>query len=130
VSQSNGPIVPLGEVPRDPEVPSQETNKDGFKAQESADKVDSVCVDRKRQARQLTQSLFDNLLLFLSVCLCFLSIVGTVMVAILNRHSYLLIGQRSCYASYVGSRFGYVDLYGSEVVETAIKAMTWVGVHM
>ena len=81
-------------------------------------------------AKQVVQRVFDNLLLVLSCMIVLLSVVGTIMSAIINRNSYLLLGQHHCYASYVSSRFGYVDLYESEFMDTTIKVMTWLGIHM
>jgi hypothetical protein len=86
--------------------------------------------DRILLAKRIMQTFFDNLLLFLCITIVSFAAIGTVMSAIINRYNFLLLGQQHCYASYVSSRFGYVDLYESDLIDTATKVMTWLGVHM
>lgn len=51
---------------------------------------------------------------------------GFLMSSILNGHSYLVLGQKGCYASFVSSRWGYLDLY---LVEWEVKLATLIGLN-
>ena len=52
--------------------------------------------------------------------------IGVIIAAAVNSHSFLLLGQKGCYASFVSGRFGYFDLvYRSW--ET--RLLTWAGLN-
>ena len=53
-------------------------------------------------------------------------VAGFIMAVILNDHAYLLLGQKGCYASYVSSRWGYLDL---ELLTFKVKLATWLGLN-
>jgi hypothetical protein len=51
-------------------------------------------------------------------------VAGLIMASVLNGHSYLILGQRGCYASYISGRWGYLDL---RLINFRIKLATWLG---
>jgi hypothetical protein len=53
-------------------------------------------------------------------------IAGFLMAIVLNSHKYLLLGQEGCYASYVSSCWGYLDL---QLLNFRIKLATWLGLN-
>lgn len=53
-------------------------------------------------------------------------LVGVFLGAALNWNSYLILGQKGCYASYVSGRWGYVDL---QLINFRIKLATWLGLN-
>ena len=65
-----------------------------------------------------------NTIVMMFVLFPFLAGVG--LAAALNWHSYLLLGQKGCYASYVSGRWGYVDL---ELINFRVKLATWLGLN-
>lgn len=61
-----------------------------------------------------------------AICVIIPSLVGMILAGTVNGHSYLLLGQNSCYASFVSARFGYLDDYW---VNWIIKLSTWFGLN-
>jgi hypothetical protein len=59
-------------------------------------------------------------------CIIIPSFVGMILAATVNGHSFLLLGQQHCYASFVSARFGYLDDYW---VNWIIKLSTWFGLN-
>lgn len=63
---------------------------------------------------------------FIAGCVVMPAVAGVIVAGVLNGHSYLVLGQKQCYASFVSARFGYIDLY---LVEWKIKLATWIGLN-
>jgi len=59
-----------------------------------------------------------------AICVIAPALVGVIMSAVINGHSYLILGQHECYASFVSGRYGYIDQY---FTEWKIKLATWIG---
>ena len=53
--------------------------------------------------------------------------VGVIMSAILNSHSYLILGQQHCYASFVSSRSGYLNV---DIVSVSTKLATFLRLNV
>jgi hypothetical protein len=51
-------------------------------------------------------------------------LAGVLMAAITNGHSHLILGQKQCYASFISSRFGYIN---EDYVSWRTKVATWIG---
>lgn len=54
-------------------------------------------------------------------------VAGAIMAGILNSHSYLILGQKGCYASFVSSRSAYLNVY---VIDWTTKIGAWIGVNV
>lgn len=52
--------------------------------------------------------------------------VGLIIAGVLNGHSYLILGQEHCYASFVSARFGYLNDYWADWL---VKVSTWLGLN-
>ena len=78
----------------------------------------------KIQKPKLELSEHLNTIVMMFVLFPFLAGVG--LAAALNWNSYLLLGQKGCYASYVSGRWGYLDL---ELINFRIKLATWLGLN-
>jgi len=55
------------------------------------------------------------------------TVVGVIMSAILNSHSYLILGQQHCYASFVSSSSGYLNV---DIVSASTKLATFLGLNV
>jgi len=52
---------------------------------------------------------------------------AALIVGVINRTDYLILGQRHCYASFVSSRFGYFMI---DYIDWSARAAAWLGVHV
>ena len=41
--------------------------------------------------------------------------IATIVAGVVNAHTYLVLGQQNCYASFVSSRLGYLDAYLADI---------------
>lgn len=80
--------------------------------------------DISQNNRQIKTPITDLIQALVSVMIILPAAVGIIVASALNGHSYLVLGQHGCYASYVSSRFAYLDLY---LVEWKIKLGVWIG---
>lgn len=62
----------------------------------------------------------------IAACVIIPLLVGVILAGTVNGHSYLLLGQEHCYASFVSARFGYIDDYW---VLWIVKFSTWLGLN-
>jgi hypothetical protein len=123
---------PPEEVPRYsfPENRNRQINALGMDAMDARDLEEETMYgfpenrDRQTNALDMDAREMDAVI---AGCIILPSAIGIIVAAVLNGHSYLVLGQSpGCYASYVSARFGYIDLY---FVEWPIKLATWIGLN-
>jgi hypothetical protein len=65
--------------------------------------------------------------LIIGMTIWFPTVAAVILAAVLNKYDYLLLEQQHCYASYVSSRWGYINIY---ILEWTTKVTTWLGVNV
>jgi hypothetical protein len=55
------------------------------------------------------------------------TIIALIVAGSTNNHSYLILGQKHCYASFVSSRSGYMNAY---IVEASVKLGVFFGLNV